>query len=227
MKKIILTLSFLSIITSFVLGIPTYTRGEELSEVCNDFIGNYEEGEFALGAKEYLNGYLVQHFKLNSVSNGRSINFFTGLYKENNNNCEFLAEISQLITLPPEVTDFSIRFVSDKKFVLYNDNTDTELLLPDLAAEFTASEEPPFKVEIYMNFDSHNEAGELYITPTDIKKSNNSPAKTPMLIVPGIGGTELFYNNQISWTDLFRMAQTNDGFLLNELAMDSEGHSKV
>lgn len=49
------------------------------------------------------------------------------------------------------------------------------------------------------------------------------PGKRPVLIIPGIAGTDLFYNNQLSWPDLVRMFNTNDVFLLNELSLNDEG----
>ncbi|MCL5435965.1 MAG: hypothetical protein M1275_02695, partial [Patescibacteria group bacterium] len=62
--------------------------------------------------------------------------------------------------------------------------------------------------------------------PTDNSPPPEPQGKRPVLIVPGIGGTDLFYNNQLSWPDLVRMFETNDTFLLNELPLDSGGQNK-
>ncbi|MCL5436123.1 MAG: alpha/beta fold hydrolase, partial [Patescibacteria group bacterium] len=62
--------------------------------------------------------------------------------------------------------------------------------------------------------------------PVDDSTPPEPSSKRPVLIVPGLGGTDLYYNDQLSWPDLVRMFESNDTFLLNELSLDSEGHSQ-
>src|SRR3989344_2367247 len=66
-----------------------------------------------------------------------------------------------------------------------------------------------------------------YVIDVQNPQSPNDPiaGHNPVLIVPGIPGTDLFYNSQLSWPDLSRMFTTNDVFLLNELGMTEAGQS--
>src|SRR3989344_169162 len=53
-----------------------------------------------------------------------------------------------------------------------------------------------------------------------------SPTKTPVLIIPGIAGTDLFDNGEFIWPDAFRMAgDINDNFLTEHLELNKIGDS--
>jgi len=49
------------------------------------------------------------------------------------------------------------------------------------------------------------------------------PGKEPVLIIPGIAGTELYNGNDLIWADLDRMKFNNDQFLIDNLALDIGG----
>jgi len=113
-------------------------------------------------------------------------------------------------------------------FETYNEDTGEQLAGPD-------SFPPPFSEPI-VEFSTYWPHGASNIygyfergvwTPiVPVKDPNFVVTKTPVLIVPGILGSELYNGNELMWADLSRMfTDINDNFMRDNLGLDEQGNS--
>ena len=68
-------------------------------------------------------------------------------------------------------------------------------------------------------------AFEAHIIPVTAVLGESTPDLTPVVIIPGLSGTELFSNNDFIWIDLVQMLFDNNDQFLQDLILDSSGNS--
>jgi pimeloyl-ACP methyl ester carboxylesterase len=142
----------------------------------------------------------------------------------NFSDCDFLFPFvnSSSIPFPGGLTHISLRFTSDNHFVVYNDDLNVPLGCAECEVTFSGSQTPPYKVTFFVsdNSSSHN----LSTKALEIRQPNLSPQRIPILIVPGIMGTEIDKTGTILWADVGRMLNPfhSDDFM-DPLSFKSNG----
>ncbi len=181
-------------------------------------------------SKEYVNGLLRIHLKVNGNQAGYSnINHYLVLYDSNCNEYFYYADLSldPVLNIPPNVSDISLRFVSPTHFQVWNDSTnqildclqcDVDLVSYGFPSGLRAS----FRLQIsdYVNhmWDWVNSEGFFVEDP-------NFQQKNPVLIIPGTLGTEMWKGSEKLWPDVERMTSlthSSDAFM-DPLAFKSDG----
>jgi pimeloyl-ACP methyl ester carboxylesterase len=165
---------------------------------------------------EYINGLLRINFELQDSSADQSFYPRVNLY---DSNCYHYGSDYYDYNNPPTVDfpahtiNFSLRFVSPTHFEIWNDDADAQFDCPLCNVDFGSFRYPDnlqavFSVGDYYGYD-HINSNSLPI------KDPNFKAKTPVLIVPGLLGTEMEDGNTLLWADIIRMVNplNNDSFM--------------
>ena len=141
------------------------------------------------GPIKYVNGLLEEHFEFNSSEINRTFNLDISLLK--GDNCYYIDNLYVTVTIPQGVNKFSLRFTSGNNFVIYDDVSNIPLTCDGCNNTFNANASDNNKTYLYISTDYSNDEVE-FTMPTSIYDPNPVVSKTPILIVPGILGTEIF-----------------------------------
>lgn len=191
----------------------------------NDIFQDYQ-------SQEYVDGYLRINFKLKSSP------AFQVFYPQVNLfNPEYDIDAEKIcaryggeyydwgnpptISFPPYAVSFSLRFISSTHFVIWNNDTDTKFDCPLCDVDFSSygypeNLEASFSIGDYYGYDYINSDS------LSIKDPNPVPSKTPVLIVPGIMGTEMSKGSELLWADVLKMVNPiNSDNFMDPLAFNS------
>jgi hypothetical protein len=165
---------------------------------------------------EYVNGLLRINFKLqNSVA-------YQNFYLNANlfdSECNSYGDDyydwgnPPIITFLPYTVNFSLRFITPTHFVIWNNDTNSRFDCSICDIDFSSYGYPDnlqasFFITDYYGYNRVGSYSLPIIEPKPIV------SKTPILIVPGIMGTEMFDGSEKLWVDLNRMSYTiGDSFM--------------
>jgi hypothetical protein len=182
------------------------------------------EGFVDYESHEYINGFLVMHFKL--APNAPSHKLGTAYKLLRSSDCQEAAPggwwSMGTWDLPQDVNNFSLHFTQligfgEYRFQVYNDDTNQIINCEACDTGFRNivyfGGEPPHKfwLTLYTPYDFGYIPNLSVLPPTrfiasapDIQQPEYT-GKTPVLIVPGVMGTEIFKNEEKLWPDGVRM----------------------
>ena len=200
------------------------------------------EGFVDYESHEYINGFLSMHFKL--APNAPSHKLGTAYRLLRSSDCQEAVSgwwSMGILDLPQDVHSFSIRFyerihVGEYKFRVYNDETNQVINCEACDTGFRNivhfGAEPPHKfwLTLYMPYDFGYIPNLSVLPPTrfiasaqDIQQPEYT-GKTPVLIVPGVMGTEIYKGSEQLWPDVIRMINPLKGDdFMDPLAFNSYG----
>ena len=170
-----------------------------------------EEGEtFRFKSYGYENGYLVIKFIYNPqwnqiYPNPDSLSYHADL--ENSADCSYESSINIRYPSFPR-GEYSIRFLTDSSYQIYNDNLNQPVSCDGCRIDFGEDLQDSFKVSF--NFSAYILVNGVDLLPNILEIKNldiREPirAKTPVIIVPGIMGTEMKKGSDLLWADILRM----------------------
>lgn len=191
---------------------------------CHAFAGN--DNYFfddTYEAHDYDSGYLAIHFKLKTPYNdGRQ---WAGagiyMYAADCTSEYYPLAAPQFMSIDAGVQKYSVRFSSPTHYDFWNDETGLKETCADCSQDIPAamaSGLAPASVSFYGSIDG----AASWIQSTSLPIAAPAAVKTPILIIPGLLGTELSLSNQTLWPNLALMAVSDDGFM-DGLSMDASG----
>lgn len=190
------------------------------------FFDNYERAE-------YVNGLLAYHFRLKTPYNdGRSWRLSTSLHDQNCNQAESFATGASPINniqLPIFMRYYSVRFASPGHYDIWNDETNQIEICPTCSVNIpgTLSNGEPYSFISFAGLIDGGASG-FNSTPFPIQDETTVPAREPVIIIPGIAGSELYNGDDLIWPDITQMlTDLNDQFLTENLGLDIDGNSII
>jgi len=155
---------------------------------------------------EYVNGLLKINYKL--VNKPVSQSYYVDVYlydsKCNDYWKDYYKSSIPAITFPPNTENFSLRFLSPTHFVIWNDDQNEQFQCSICNVDFGQYNYPEVTNLLFQLSDSFGR-NRLVSGSLLIKEPIPIPNKTPVLIVPGITGTEMKKGNELLWADINRM----------------------
>ncbi len=165
---------------------------------------------------DYANGLLRIHLRLLDNENNNGQNIIVPGLDIFDSNCNLVDNFSNLQTstfiLPAGTINFSLRFISGARFQIWDDDHNTLLNCPLCDNVFT---NPNFQSGFKASFSANDYYGSSEVVSASFSIADPG-APRPVLIVPGLLGTEIFQNNTLLWADIPRMAKNpfdSDSFM--------------
>lgn len=164
---------------------------------------------------EYINGFLNIYFKL-QVSETSQNGFypFVNLYDSDCNRygSDYYDDNNPpTIDFPAHMINFSLKFVNATHFVIWNDDENEKINCPLCDIEFSSYGYPnDLQASFYIgDYFGNNRisSGSLPILDPNLQKN-----KTPILIIPGVLGTNIYKGDNLLWANT-KMATGFDGFM--------------
>jgi pimeloyl-ACP methyl ester carboxylesterase len=182
----------------------------------NYFFDDYE-------TYDYSNGFLALHFKLKQPYNdGRSWTDYGFNIYDQSCTKEFHDAVKPRVVIDPGVQLYSVRFSSATHYDFWDDETDVReqcaACSGDISTMFTTTGGQATSIGFYGRIDGYGS----WIQSDSFTILPPAPLKTPVLIIPGILGTELSYVGQNLWPNLVLSAVSDDSFM-DPLQMDISG----
>lgn len=222
------------LLTACILVFTLYTPNSAKQANAANECGNYPEsvsGNFENQiSQEYVNSLLHIHFKLKSPTSGETLSFRNHLL--NRTDCTRVLAFSPYFStanLPAGIKNFSIRFQAfygpwaRYYYRIYNDDTNLPVNCSGCNVTFDYpvffNGMGPHKDVMTLRL---NDATSSTFTTKPIDLMGNN-AKNPLLIIPGIMGSEIYHDNEKIWLDISRLLLTNNDTFLNSLNLDSNG----
>jgi|GEM_PF-4263275 len=181
------------------------------------FFDNYEQ-------QEYINGFLVIHLKLKTPFNdGRR--WLSGFYLYKPDCSSFFYSITFTgLTPRPTMQFYSIRFTSATHFEFWDDEQTVQIMC---GAAPCVGDLPPAMPDgssyASISYQGIIDGGASGIVSDSLQVNAPPPAKEPVLIVPGILGTELKDDSGLIWPNLSGLVLDPDDGFMDSLRMDSDG----
>lgn len=177
------------------------------------FFDSYESAEYA-------NGFLRYHFRVRTPYNdGRGWNSALQIY---NDNCQYFQSVQSAIPvatrLPALVRYYSIRFSDSHHYDIWDDESNVRLSCAACSVEM-----PPGLNYRYASFSGSIDGGASAFTSTPFAVTAPAQTRNPVIIVPGILGSELWEREEQIWPALTKIAFPSNG--LDALKMDDQGNS--
>ena len=178
-------------------------------------------------SEEYVNGFLNIHLRmLPKYNDGRNWVVGFNLYRAD---CTFQwVQISMpAFAIPAGNIDYSVRFTSATHFDIWDDDTQTMLTAPvgytwvtDLPATIPAdgSQYTQVSFEGYVQ----DEGTDVISTSAPVQGSP-PPQRDPVIIIPGMLGTNMQDQDVVLWPNLADMLLDPTSTFMNPLAMNSNG----
>lgn len=159
-------------------------------------------------SSEYINGFLRIHFRFINNANNQGQNTWTPSITITDSGCnivsEFFVQDNSVIAFPAGTINFSLRFHSPTHFQIWNDDLNQPVTCEVCDIDFAN-----FNLgnNLKVNFFANASGIQSYIGSDlfDIENTNPENLKIPVLIVPGIMGTEIFKGSEKLWPDVTRM----------------------
>ena len=227
----------------------SFAYGHE--NVCDHYTEHTASGGFAdYQSHDYTNGLLNIHLKFNVQASTHTIGLVNKLLRIND--CQEASAFGQwygmsTAEIPMDVNNFSFRFTGQTgpgtyTYQIYDDDINQPLSCSGCDTQFfdmiyfgyeaphkirlvsylIGPEEPPVTDRYYLTDLS---SSHFITSALDIRQPADwQPAKTPVLIVPGIMGTEIFKGLEQLWPDVGRMLNPlhSDDFM-DPLAFNTNG----
>lgn len=205
---------------------PHQLKSVEAPSQCRSFTAN--EGYFfdSFESQEYIDGFLVLHFRLKQPYNdGRGWRQNIYLYKSD---CTFENFALPFTDMHVRATmqNFSVRFVSDTHYQLWDDEIDTPIPCDGCQIDIPATHvnQDPYTS---ISYNAHIDGNASFLISSSFPiRGENVPKKNPVLIVPGILGTELNDGDDKVWPSLSKMVVDPQSTFLDSLEMDTLGRPK-
>lgn len=202
--------------------------GSEITQQCATFRVNsnyyFDDHE----TYDYLSGYLALHFKLKTPYNdGRTWFDRVILYKQDCTSEDFLRNDAfpapRLSQVRAGMQYYSIRFSSLTHYDLWDDERDVKLECEGCSVDI------PAKLKDGFDYGQISYAGSIdgnagwYISSSLSIKGDPPKIKNPVLIIPGILGTELTLPDEKVWPNVSRMITEPSDNFMDTLRLDSLG----
>ena len=175
---------------------------------------------------EYINGLLALHFEINpSDSDGRAFTLNISMANANCTNPEDAYSRAVQIYLPVGATLFSVRFTSLTHFVVWDDTDNVADDCPGCVGDIPAqlSTNTPYYT-VFARLSINNGDSNLTSGAYTIAQNAVAPkAHEPVLIIPGLLGTELDLNNSAIWPNLANMITDPTDSFMDSMVMSPGG----
>ncbi len=169
---------------------------------------------------DYQNGILSFHFAFNPQSSERTINTtFRFQEAENCSNADSPITTNNL-QLPETVNNFSVRFVANNNYQFFDDDTGTPISCDGCNIQFPGTSLIPGPYKAQFDLFTGNLDSSFSSTSQFIRDPSPVPGRTPVLVVPGIEGTEIYKGADLLWIDLSRATSTDGDAFLDPLAFN-------
>ena len=233
---------------------PVTVQSYGHENVCGHYTEHTASGGFAdYQSHDYTNGLLNIHLKFNVQASTHTIGLVNKLLRITD--CQEASAYGQwygmsTAEIPMDVNNFSFRFTGQTgpgtyTYQIYDDDINQPLSCSGCDTQFfdmiyfgyeaphkirlvsylIGPEEPPVTDRYYLTDLS---SSHFITSALDIRQPADwQPARTPVLIVPGVLGTELFDNlGKQAWFDGLGMFEdNNDEFLIEILSLNQDGQS--
>lgn len=220
---------FTGVLVALLLGLYLLGPSQVSAAVetqCNTFTAN--EGYFfdSFESQEYIDGFLVLHFKLKQPYNdGRGWRQNIYLYKSDCTFENFALPFTDM-RVRATMQNFSVRFVSDTHYQLWDDELDTPIPCNGCQIDIPAThvnQEPYTSI----SYNAHIDGNASFLISSSFPiRGQNLPKKNPVVIVPGILGTEFSNGDDKIWPSLPKMITDPRSTFLDSLEMDTLGRPK-
>jgi hypothetical protein len=215
---------FLSLVALSILLAPLSARAYIIVTPSCSMFNNYfvtygSVLQFNGEPEQYINGFLAVHFKLAPTHENTEIFLNSSLLTASD--CEGLNFFNTSFILPPGVVNFSVRFLDELNYAIFDDSLNTPINCQGCTGSFTAFKEGPYKLLFFMVDDSYSNSIES--KPMLIKDQNFNLGKTPVIFIPGTMGTEIFKGTEKLWPDVQRMFITNNDRFMDPLSFQTDG----
>ena len=215
-KKFGLTLALVFIFSVYVT--PVFAALVGPPATCDNFTSVRVGNTFVpVGSPDYINGFLAYHFSYNPAVASENVWLISNLMTADT--CDYTGASSSNtgLVFPLGTNNFSIRFVSDNEFKFFNDSTNQPIVCDSCDIAFTPTVDAPYKIQFTLS-NSHD-SSKFIALPTDVR----GIGKTPVLIVPGIMGTEVFKDTEELWPNVARMLLTPGDAFMDPLSYQDNG----
>jgi len=175
-------------------------------------------------SSEYINGLLRVNFKLQDSPITQIISAYVGLYDSDCNSYGddyYDPTNPPAIYFPPHTINFSLRFLSPTHFVIWNNDTNQQFDCPGCNVDFSSFGYPN---NLQANFTVSG--SKIYNVISSgalpILDPNYVAGKTPVLIVPGLLGTEMKEGNKLLWANIPGMFSSASDNFMDPLAFKND-----
>lgn len=187
--------------------------------VCRTFFSNNGYLFDNYEKHDYQGGFLNLHFKLKDQYNdGRGWSDKVFLHKSNCSATSYTTEKGWADPVPAKIQFFSIRFNSEKHYDIWNDEQDVKIECAGCSGDLPDGD---YRT---ISYSGQRDGGATFF------HSGSYPIKeevvselTPLLIIPGLMGSELKLNDQLIWPNLISMTTNPGNDFLDPLAFNPQG----
>ncbi|MBI2024410.1 hypothetical protein HYT00_03430 [Candidatus Giovannonibacteria bacterium] len=190
------------------------------------FFDKYEKAE-------YMKGLLVYHFRLLPPRNyGQNWYMNFSLFDKD---CYYGADYGHGLTpenfystsIKPWSRYYSVRFTSPTHYEIWNDETETKETCASCSKDIPSilpngSEAKFFTVRFSV---PGGMGGDSFFSSSYFSIEEPKPKQNPVLIIPGMIGSELYNEDDFIWMDKGQIASDIRDDFLKQLNLDSNGHS--
>jgi pimeloyl-ACP methyl ester carboxylesterase len=182
---------------------------------CNYYNQNYINGNTFLNYEkvDYQNGLLVFHFTFDPQSTSRTITAKFRLQEPDQCSSLNEEESAERVALPGHLDKFSIRFIAENSYQFFDDESGTPLDCRGCKQDFglPVSHPGPYKAQFELSAEDKSSS---FFSTSQLIKSATSIVRTPLLIIPGLMGTEIYKGSELLWPNWKRaILDYNDDFL--------------
>lgn len=180
---------------------------------------------------EYQNGLLNYHFRL--VGRRPGPDNWQTMFKLYDADCNFVKDIPVDLNAFLTYVDgyyryFSFRFSSPTHFDIWNDETNAKETCPfcSVDLDFGVANIANARLQILTNYGGISGSGTFASTPFPVEETVEPEPLDPVIIIPGIAGSELYNGTDLIWPDLLEMTtDINDQFITQNLSLNTNGNS--
>ncbi|MDB4940051.1 MAG: hypothetical protein JWO40_476 [Candidatus Doudnabacteria bacterium] len=223
MKKYLFGLALVGIVFSSVPKVSADDPGDIDSNKpagqCRAFFANdgYLFDQFE--QHQYVNGLLEMHFRLKEPYNdGRGWIYKVFLHRPDCTTTSYTTPTTLVEQVPPKMKLFSLRFSSESHYDLWNDEQDIKMDCFSCSGDLPAGDYSTF------SYSGLRDGGATFFHSGSYPiKEADFLSLTPVLIVPGILGTELQLGGSNLWPNIANMVADQTSSFMDPLAINPQG----
>lgn len=214
MRKILV----LSLIAFLV--IPQNSRAEEAAQNCRVYFNN--DGYFFKYFEEHEygpDGFLILRFKLKTPYNDGRGWMARVYFHQSSCATEVYQPQEGGVSITPGIQNYSFRFTSRYHYDIWNDEHDVKIECPGCSVDI-----PEDKEYDTLSFSGSLDGGASIFHSSSFKTSQEViQQKLPIVIVPGLLGTELHLPEEKVWPNLLSIVSSREDNFMDHLAMEQDG----
>ncbi len=192
--------------------------GPQLPDQCRSFFNNGGYLFDDLEQATYSNGFLEMHFKLKEPYNdGRGWFAKVFMHKLDCTTTSYQASNALIGPLPSKMQLYSVRFSNETHYDLWDDEIDLKIDCDGCSGDIPTGDYSR------ISYSGLRDGGATFFHSADYAIKQVQPAPNPLLIVPGVTGTELLLNAKPVWLDLPQLLINSSDDFMNVLDFNGQG----